>query len=359
MKNRRNSTRLFYRADGGHPIGMGHIQRALRIAKSIAQIRPVDFVLATKEDQAVIQVVRAAELPFLNLKILPNGKRHILPKLEIEPLAQVIREVKPDLIVVDMLDTPAEEMAFLASAAPKLASLDDRGPGRKESHLIINVLVRDPNPNELRPGAKLLQGTAFAPLDDQFSDAGGKRRTWEPDQAENVLVTLGGADAAGLSVKVARGLQQVSEIKNVNFAVGPAFTLLPELKEVTSKAPWNANIAVNAPSLVPMFLSADIAIVAGGFTMHEAACCGAPAVGVAQPIDHQLLVAGWLQEMGAMISLGYGESIGENAISEAVSSLAKDSELRQTMSIQGREAVDGRGTARCAEELVKLIDNNR
>lgn len=355
MHQLKNKPIILYRADGGYPVGMGHIQRALRFARALANIRSVDVLLVAREDDAVVRVVRNSNLPFLSLEMLPCGPQSILPRLEAEPLQPILEDTKPDLVVIDMLDTPADEMAVIADAAPKLACLDDRGPGRREAELIINVLVRDPNPKELKPGAILLEGPAYAPLTDEFASAGARRREMEPPYAENIFVSMGGADASGLLLKVADSLLVVEEIRQVTFAVGPAFTQLRELKEVTKAAPWTAEIAVNAPSLLPLFLRADIAIVAGGFTMHEAACCGVPAIAIVQPVDHQLLVAGWLQDAGAMINLGYGENIEKDTITSAVCQLAGDQERRQEMSRLGKHAVDGRGTPRCAEALADLL----
>lgn len=356
MRSQKNRIpRIVYRADGGYPIGMGHIQRALRLSKALADILPFEMILASREDKAVRQVVQEADLDFLRLEILPSGPRSVFPKLDMIGFRDLLENMRPDLTIIDMLDTPAAEMAAVAASTNKLASLDDRGPGRKYCDLLVNVLVRDPDPRELKDGAELLEGPSYVTLSKEFSDVAGLRRTDEPEVARSMLVTVGGADAAGLALKAAKALLAVEEIREVAFVVGPAFAGGQELKRLTQSAPWRIRIEVNAPTLLPLFLQADMAIVAGGFTMHEAACCGVPAIAIAQPIDHQLLVAGWLEAAGTLISLGYAEEKSENELALAVSRLALDRKRRQEMSISGPRTVDGRGTARTAAALARLI----
>jgi spore coat polysaccharide biosynthesis predicted glycosyltransferase SpsG len=97
---------------------------------------------------------------------------------------------------------------------------------------------------------------------------------------------------------------------------------------------------------------ADIATVAGGITMHEAECCCVPAIAVCQSIDHQLLVAGWLQDAGCVLNLGYGDSLRAGEIATAVRRLAQDRAVRQSMSDAGPRVCDSRGSQRTAEAIL-------
>jgi spore coat polysaccharide biosynthesis predicted glycosyltransferase SpsG len=167
---------------------------------------------------------------------------------------------------------------------------------------------------------------------------------------------MGGADAVGLAVKVARGLAMIEEPEVVRFSLGPAFQQLEDLKRVVEGASWRSEMLVSVPSLLPVFLDSEIAIVAGGITMHEVACCGVPSVAACQPIDHQLLVAGWLEKAGAMLNLGYGTDIEPEEIASADSRLIGDQPRRQRMADAGPRTVDGLGTRRVAEEIASLVN---
>jgi spore coat polysaccharide biosynthesis predicted glycosyltransferase SpsG len=110
----------------------------------------------------------------------------------------------------------------------------------------------------------------------------------------------------------------------------------------------------SVPGLLDEFLRADLAIVAGGLTMHEAMAAGTPAIAVCQQVRHQAEMAARFQAQGAMLSLGKGEGLAEAEIAKAVSALAADPGRRRAMSRRGQELVDGRGTQRVAEILAAL-----
>jgi len=343
------SVRVLYRADGGHPIGMGHVQRALRVSACWVRTAPeVEVLLVTRNDSAVRNLVSSAAPPNVSVHYLESPRPSILPQLRFAEFAELAKSYSPEIMVVDMLDTDEAEMRSARSAARTLVALDDRGPGRLHADLICNFLVRDPDPAALDSDRTWLrEGPQYASLGPEF--VGVTRGRPEPESAKRVLVSVGGADAVGLAVKVAEDLVGVDSVAEVDFTLGPAFQMRAELESILARAPWRANLHVSLPSLLPLYATADLAIVAGGITMHEAACCGVPAIAVCQPIDHQLLVAGWLQEAGCMLNLGYGEGLASGAIASAVEEIASDRSRRQAMADAGPNVCDGRGSQRLAE----------
>jgi spore coat polysaccharide biosynthesis predicted glycosyltransferase SpsG len=345
--------RILYRADGGHPVGTGHIQRMLRV---IARLTGTQVVLVTRDTAFTRQAVFGAGMPGLRVEYLPPAPLEVIPTLVASEFEHIVRQVAPDVIVVDMLDTPGDEMARLRPLARTLVTLDDRGPGRLFADLICNFLVRDPDPSALSDGTWLREGPEYAPLAPEF--VGVTRDREEPERVRRIMVTMGGADAVGLAVKVAQDLLRVEGLEAVDFNVGPAFQKRAELESVVSKARWKAHLHMAVPSLLPFYKTADLAIVAGGITMHEAACCGVPSIAVCQPIDHQVLVASALEEAGCMVNLGYGESLMPGAIAAEVAALSCDRPRRQSMSAAGPRVCDGFGAARVADLVFSRTRNS-
>ena len=112
----------------------------------------------------------------------------------------------------------------------------------------------------------------------------------------------------------------------------------------------------NVPSLIAEFQRADMAVVAGGLTMHEALATGTPALALWQDIWHQEFLARYWAERGMMVDLGKGTEAGEEAIAAAIDALAVDPARRCRMSLGGQPHVDGRGTERVARVLVETAE---
>ncbi len=345
--------KVLYRADGGHPVGTGHILRGLRISACWTEIAPnYEVLLVAQDNTAVRKLVSEVSLSNLRTHFLDDIRLTHVPELDAGMFESVVADYAPDIIVVDMLDTPELDMSRLRKMTDTLVTLDDRGPGRFHAHLICNFLVRDPDPSTLPDSTWLLEGSEYASLSLEFAEV--KRGRKEPEFVRRVLVSLGGADAAGLTVKVAEELFPIEGIREVDFVLGAAFCMQDKLEAVLSKAPWKANLHVALPSLLPLFSVADLAIVAGGITMHEAACCGVPAIAVCQSIDHQLMVAGWLEKAGCMLNLGYGEQLSTGKLTAAVNTLFDAQQKRQSMSDAGPRICDGRGSMRTAQAIIDL-----
>ena len=344
--------RLLYRADGGHPIGTGHTYRAIRLLNRLSEMADIQATLVagdTPAARAMTESVRAKVV-----YVPPSfGPESVKPRFEFASLASVLAARPYDAVVIDMLDTSASEMSALKRAVPRVASFDDRGDGRMQADALINVLVTEPYPETLPAELRLYQGPKYAALDSVYADARGAYR-FHGGRLERVFVSLGGGDAAGLTVKVARALGRVPGVRRVEFGVGPAFPHQRDLENVLASAPFESEVFVSLPNLLERYLGCDLAIIAGGLTMYEACCIGAPALAVCQSIDHQFELAARLAAEGAMATAGYGEAASESKIAQAITRLASDEALRKAMSESGPRLVDGKGTERVAGLLKEL-----
>lgn len=344
--------RLLYRADGGHPIGTGHIWRAVRLLRALAADGPLDARLMFANDPFAARA--ASQAPARPVVLPPRADPHaVKPLLRAAPVLEELAREPADLVVVDMLDTPAAELEALASTGVPLVTMDDRGAGRRAADLLVNILVEEPEPASLRPDARLLQGPAYVTLDPLFADAhdGPEPRDFGP--LRSVFVAMGGADAAGLTVKVAQALRLVEGLERVELVCGPAFPHRVELEAALTGAPWPHEMLTRLPNLLGPYRRCDLAVVAGGLTMYEVCCVGAPALAVCQPIDHQLELADRLAAEGAMATVGWGADASAERIAAAVRALA-DPGARRRMAERGPRIVDGRGTERVARALVAL-----
>jgi spore coat polysaccharide biosynthesis predicted glycosyltransferase SpsG len=345
--------KILYRADGGHPVGTGHIFRAVRILKEISAHTDINALLMMAHDEKMIEVARSSPA---RLHLLPprSDLTAIKPMLDAAPVLQELDLHEYDICIVDMLDTPSREMQAIAKTGIPLVTLDDRGGGRLNADAIINTLVEEPEKKILKPGCILLQGAPYAILDPIFSEIHETHHERKFGEVHNVLVTLGGADAAGLTVRACKALKKIDEIQSVRFVCGPAFPHMQQLTAELKSAPWAWELLQNLPNLVECYRWCDLAIIAGGLTMYEVCCTGTPSVAFCQPIDHQLELAQMLASQSAMVTMGYGLEAPLRVISDTITHLLHNSEKRRQMSLKGFDLVDGRGVQRASAALIAL-----
>jgi spore coat polysaccharide biosynthesis predicted glycosyltransferase SpsG len=339
--------KLFYRADGSAEIGTGHLLRALRIHSELQRRGEHTLIMAVREHPWAVERVRSA-----GLELIP------LP-LDLPPAAEARRCVEEagrrgcDTAAVDLLDTPAEPdlCGALRAAGLRVVTFDDTGPGRLSAHAVINFLVRDPDPAALAlRGVERFEGPQYATLLPEYAGRSETPRPVRP-RAERLLVTMGGGDAAGLAVKVVRALRPEPRL-SVSVVVGSAFPHMAALEAAASASPHAVRIEAAIPSLLPEWEAADMAVVAGGLTMHEALVIGTPAIAVCQEVWHQPFLARLFAAEGVMVDLGLGRDASEAAIGTAVAELALDAGRRERMSRGGQRLCDGRGTARVVDVLL-------
>src|SRR5437879_675930 len=108
---------LLYRADGGHPIGTGHLFRAVRILRELESRGGLTATLASARNEAGLRIGSQAPARIVALSA-PIDPAAVKPLLEAAPLMGLIRGAVAtgtpyDLLVVDMLDTPDSEMKAL------------------------------------------------------------------------------------------------------------------------------------------------------------------------------------------------------------------------------------------------------
>jgi spore coat polysaccharide biosynthesis predicted glycosyltransferase SpsG len=357
--------RILYRADGSAEIGTGHLLRGTLLARALApggtpgiSSSELQLTFLTRAHPWAIARIEQARLPYQALPVDAS------PAAELEALQSACRALRPDLAVVDLLDTGTQPdlCAALRETGVPVLTFDNTGPGRLSADEVINFLVRDPDPAALLArGVALLEGPEYATLLPEYEGVNRIPKRIAP-RARQLLVSVGGGDAAGLALKAVRALAHLPDPPEATVAVGSAFPHAEELARLAEKSPTPVTVRRDLPSLLPEFQRADMAVVAGGLTMHEALATGTPVLALCQEVWHQQFLAGWLAERGAMVDLGRGDTADEAAVAAAIEALAGDPERRAALSRTGQALVDGAGTRRVAARmraLASVIDRRR
>ena len=191
-------------------------------------------------------------------------------------------------------------------------------------------------------------GQEYALLNRAFS----RQKPLEVRQTvQKILVTCGGTDMKGLSLKILPALKPFSKEIEIIFVQGIDFKFQTELGQLlkTIKA---VTVLKNVKNMCALMQSVDVAIAAGGMTMYELAALGIPAIIVGQ-YAHQAEFAAELAKQNVLINLGLGEKVTPRQIEGAVVDLLPFKK-RKAMSAAAQEAIDGQGAMRVANIIQEM-----
>ena len=114
-------------------------------------------------------------------------------------------------------------------------------------------------------------------------------------------------------------------------------------------------------NLAAAFAAADIAVVAGGMTLYEAAAAGVPCVGIAVVDAQRPALRAFARAGAALHVMPLGTTLSDKAaahVADAVAQLVACRSCRQAQVAAGRGIVDGKGASRVARALVALAERS-
>jgi spore coat polysaccharide biosynthesis predicted glycosyltransferase SpsG len=249
---------------------------------------------------------------------------------------EAVQRSRADVVVVDAYDATDEFLRSLKSGGAFIAVIDD--PGDRE--LPVDLVVNRASDAERRlyadvPGRCLFLGPRYALLDAGFAD--GPPRVARPVPSR-VLVTLGGEAAADALTVAVAAVERALPEASIDLVAGPFARKAPAREA-------RVRLHQGLPSLRGLLLEADLAVTAAGMTLYECLASGTPAVAVSLA-ENQRPAYEELTRAGLIVP-------GQPDLAAAVERLALDGALRRELSERGRAAVDGRGAARVATEMMR------
>ncbi len=330
------------RCDGGGRFGYGHVKRMVALAKALRDRQGLGSIFAVNGSDDAREPVRAAGFACNAIDAAEDEAA----------LAALIREHAPDMLICDMREGIGRAgLERLAKQVPLIAVNDDAS----ERRLAADLAYYPPVPQAY---ALRWAGSSCAPRIGWEWALLGLSKARPPMRAASVLpvllVTMGGSDPLGLTLRAARALARCEPNFRARFVIGPGMKDKSAVAQHIVKLAPHFETLEGADDLAIEYASADAALCAFGVTAYELAAYGVPALYLGLTADHALS-AGAFERAGAGLSLGVAEEVGDNAIAEAVVALLSDSQRRREMHTAGMMTVDGEGAARIAADLVAAM----
>jgi spore coat polysaccharide biosynthesis predicted glycosyltransferase SpsG len=265
-----------------------------------------------------------------------------------ETCLEKIRDFAPAILINDL---PVLDRSYLsalshlgATTVNLVDTIDDLETIDHYAQVIVSVMAQDRETPEGFYG-----GPAYAILREQF-------RGREKDVRETprlVLLSFGGSDPQGLTLKAAAALQALDPSVEVVAVAGPAFSFRREFEDLSASLPRRVPLINEAGGhIAELMLEADVMVGSGGMSVYEIAALGTPGVILGQNAREDRRMRDFAAQ-GTVLYLGLGTEVDEVTLASAVGGLLRDPARRRAMSARGRALVDGFGAARAAEVVLE------
>jgi len=330
------------RCDGGGGYGFGHVKRMIVLARALRDCEGIGAVFAVNGSDDALGPIRQAGF---KAKLLPG------PQASWSGLVP-----HPDLCILDCRDGPTREaLAQFTGDVPVAAVIDDASERRLAADFAYYPPVPQAEDLDWQNSACTVRiGWEWALLG--MSQSAPRPRAFSP--RPTLLVTMGGSDPTGMTLRAARALAALDPVFRARFVIGPGF----ENREKTARAivalKSNFETIEGADSLTTEYASADLALAAFGVTAYELAAFGVPALYLCASEDHALSASAF-ELAGMGVPLGLADEAEDKAIAKAVWALLADAERRREMRSAGLMTIDGGAAARIASELAIALAQRR
>jgi spore coat polysaccharide biosynthesis predicted glycosyltransferase SpsG len=275
--------------ESSHARGMGHLFRMRHLARELRS-HNLPFVFFVNDHEPSLQLLQQDGLPF-----------EIVDLRHVEHWAQAaIRRTKTRLWINDRLDTNLVHAQAVKQTGIPLATFDDRGDGASLADLHIAALAFAGVPQ--LSGRRVAKGHEYLILNPEIALYRRQRL-----KVERILVSMGGSDTHGATVKAVRLLRRLELAATV--IIGPGFEHRVALD---AESHTRFELKINVPSLIEEMSRHDLAVVGGGITAFEAAASGLPAIVIANE-DFEVPVARYLASLGAARYAGHHSALDETA----------------------------------------------
>ena len=255
-----NRKRIVFRVIGSEKVGMGHIYRTLSLAREITDHE----ILFVSDDENTVAVNKLA------------GYDYWLGIYETDSIIENIINLKPDLLINDILSTTKADVLPLQKKGIKVVNFEDLGEGARLADLTINELYDESQ----FTGGNILWGYEYFFVRDEFHDAKPHRFK---KRINAILLTFGGTDQLNLSHKIYHAIRELCKLRNIqlNIVTGGGYAGYDQLEsEIKDEPLFTLTKATEVISSI--MEQSQIAISSNGRTVYELAHMNIPAIIISQ-----------------------------------------------------------------------------
>lgn len=321
----------------GYPaVGLGHAYRAVMLAHELVQF---DLLFVCDSDsELAADYIRSQNYTAILAK--PNA------------LAETVLDLKPHLVVNDVLDTDVPYMKNLKSGSFPIVNFEDMGEGRNLADYVINALYPD-----LIEDDQHLVGEKYFCLRDEFLYLEKEHINRCRDNVSRLLITFGGVDEGNLTVRTLNEVAETCIENNIDIEIitGPGYQHGNSLDSAISALPnLNVKVVSKTKRISEHMCSADFAITSGGRTVLELASLKVPMIVICQ--NERETTHTFASEKNGVKNLGHHKVLDVGKIKNTFISLVDDAVQRKIMISKMEELNLSEGKNRVISIIKSLLN---
>jgi len=348
--NQLSGSSILIRCDAWPEIGFGHVMRCFALADELKESHGCDITFAMSANTAGHSMAEANGYRVL------TADQDVLSNDYAGWLKSSVDEVRARALILDIRDAlPVFALKALKDMGIIIASIDDPS----ERRLQADLAFYPPVPQLQRLdwtgfSGRLFAGWPWVILRRQFAHPVERKTHSRPV----VLVTMGGSDPAGLTLKAVSALNMLDEDLDVQVLLGPGFLHDKALDSLVLESCRNLHLLRGVKDISRLMSQADLALASFGVTAYELAAMGVPGLFMCLTDDH-------VESASAFVESGMGECAGRHdmvsakMLSTCLAKLIRDRSRLEAMSSACMSHVDGNGARRVAEEIMGRVGNDR
>lgn len=294
---------ILFVVTGNNIVGLGHVYNTLLIANDILNHK-ISF-LVDRDSQLAFDKIASKNYP-----VYKQNNNNII---------EDIKDLNPDVVINDILDTTEEYVAKLKDLKLKVINIEDLGDGAKRADLVINAIY---------PEKTVLKGHYFGHkyfvLRDEFIYSKQKEVKKE---VKNILLTFGGVDPNNYTKKVLSTIYEYCEAQNILITVITGFGY-DNYNSI--KGFHNIRVKKNVVNISKYMLEADLIFTSAGRTVFEIASIATPAIVLAQ--NERETTHFFASSKYGFLNLGLGYNVNENELYKNFIELVESFDNRTHMS---------------------------
>mgnify|MGYP001084446786 CR=1 FL=1 len=335
------------RADANSEVAMGHMMRCITVAKQMKKIgqRPLFFTA----DGYALDLLKRAGMEYRCLNTAWNQM-----EAETGKLREELKKAGCRKLLVDSYQATRPYFDAIKDMV-KIVYVDDCFEDVYPVDMIINYnayYVRFPYKEAYGRKARLLLGTDYVPLREEFQKAYPQRR-----EKGGILLSSGGGDACDALLGILTYVSGDRELGKETFhvVVGRFHPSKGELEELAKRNP-KIKLHYDVGNMAELMSWCDMAVSAAGTVLFELCAMQVPSVFFVSADNQQYDCEFFAKEERMLFAGDIRQERKEclERIGENLKMMRKDEEMRKRMKNALRKVTDGQGAVRIAEEIRRL-----